>query len=220
MKKIGLLAGLLLLAALAAASPATARRTGVSGSFKLDAHAHSSEFGGPSGEETLFPTTPVPIPISPGDYSYSSIPCDKPAPFNDVSLSFSPDYPGMAEPASTRSLIEPTIVKVGRGGDHGRLAGGLTTIVCQSGDEMLFSFRGTFRQTSANEVRFHGHFHATGGTGAFEDLMGHGSIQGTFTCLPATLAHQGAQTCAELGVFSDSVFTLRGSYADPTVPTT
>jgi hypothetical protein len=84
---------------------------------------------------------------------------------------------------------------------------------------MLFSFKGNFSQTSANEVRFHGHFRTTGGTGAFEDLTGHGSIQGAFTCLPATLENQGAQTCADLGAFSDSVFTLRGSYADQTVPT-
>ena len=42
-------------------------------------------------------------------------------------------------------------------------------------------------------------------------------MKGEFTCLPAILQREGAGSCAELGVFSDAIFRLRGSYADPTV---
>jgi hypothetical protein len=97
----------------------------------------------------------------------------------------------------------------------GTVQGQITTILCVNGKEsknqLFITFEGTFKQTG-KEVRFTGTFEITGGTGVFEDITGEGTITGEFTCLPS----RGA-TCAELGVLSDAVFSLQGTFADPTV---
>ncbi len=46
----------------------------------------------------------------------------------------------------------------------------------------------------------------------FEDITGEGTITGALTCLASRDA-----TCAQLGVLSDAVFSLQGSFSDPTV---
>ena len=76
---------------------------------------------------------------------------------------------------------------------------------------LFITFEGTYKQTGG-EVRFTGTFDITGGTGVFEDVTGEGNITGAFTCLPAREA-----TCAQLGVLSDAVFSLQGTFSDPTV---
>lgn len=229
MKKACLFLALMAVAPLVAVNPAAAQRpgtpaSGARGGFSLSVHTHSSQFQGPSGAGTLFPTDPLPTPITEGsDFSYSSIPCSRPAPFNDRSLSFDPDYPGIQDPASTRHFIQGTLTKLSPRGDRGRIEGTLTTILCRNGqesqDRISFAFRGRFHQTSENEMRVTGRYWIIGGTGTFQDLTGRGSINGSITCLPITLTRTGAESCADLGVFSDAVFSLEGTYADPTVPT-
>lgn len=215
-----LVLGLVAVVTLAATTPALAeRRSG----FALNVHAHSTEFGAPSGASTLYPTTPLAIPVTEASASYSAIPCEVPAPFNDRSLTFNPEYPGLDSPASTRSLLELTVTEMlgdpERGQSGGRVQGTLTTLVCLTGDEIFIDFEGTFDARAANELVFHrATFEITGGTGEFADLEGEGKMTGSLRCLPIVLANNDAADCVELGAYSDAVFELRGTFSDPTMP--
>jgi hypothetical protein len=188
----------------------------------MSVHTHSSEFGGPSGPGTLFETTPLPFPPSPGSFSYSSIPCERPAPFNDAALVFEPGYPGVASPAAVRHLIRGTLVPTGRSADQGVVRGAITTILCenrvQQPDQMSFTFHGRYRLASDNQIFLTGTFRLVGGEGRFADMRGAGSLEGEITCLPPILQREGAANCADLGAFSDAIFRLRGSFFDPSVP--
>lgn len=217
-----------LLASLALVAPANAARpesppTGAGGKFSLTVHTHSSEFRGPGGAPTLFETDPLSSPITEGtegeDFSYSSVSCADPAPFNDVALNFNPDYPGIEDPASVRHFVEGNVADVDKSGRTGAIEGTITTFLCEKGeegDEIHIAYEGRFVQTSDNEARLAGTFEITGGTGRFADLAGEGRIRGSFTCLPLVLEREGAESCAELGVYSDAVFELKGTYEDPT----
>ncbi len=198
---------------------------GARGEISLDVHTHSSEFGSPSGRPTLFETTPLPFAITKGaNFSYSAIPCEFPAPFNDRALNFTPDYPGIEDPAAVRYLVEGTVTKAMRSGERGTVKGTITTFLCegkQEGDKIFIEFEAQFVVTSENVATVEGTFRITGGTGRFEDITGSGSFTGDpgFTCLPPVLRRNQAENCADLGAFSDAVFDLRGSFQDPTVPT-
>ena len=212
---------LTLVAVLAMGAPAGAQQNspeeGLSGQMSLSVHSHSSQF-----TDTLFQTNPLDYPATEGDqFSYSSIPCSRPAPFNDRSLEFNPDYPGIEDPASTRHFVEGTITSVDENGRTGTIEGTITTILCVDGQEsehtITTAFEGRFVETP-NGLRIVGTYEIVDGTGVFEDLEGDGRITGTITCLPSTLERQAAESCAELGVYSDAVFQLHGSFEDPTVP--
>lgn len=214
MRKTSLFVAMVALASLVTLSPAAAakppsRDKGVSGNISLTVHAHSSQF-----TDTLFPTSPVPFPVTgTSTGTYSSIPCSRPAPFNDTALDFTPDFPGTEDPASVRHFVEVTLTPTQ--GNKGTIEGDITTILCVNGEEsenrLFITFEGTYKQT-AGEVRFQGTFEITGGTGVFADITGAGTITGALTCL----AGRGA-TCAQLGVLSDAVFSLQGTFSDPTV---
>jgi hypothetical protein len=212
MLKKPLFVALAVLAFSATMGPAAARPPtsddGASGTISLTVHAHSSQF-----TDTLFPTSPLPFPVTEqSSGTYSSIPCSRPAPFNDTALDFTPDYPGIEDPASVRHFVEATLTPTT--GNMGTVEGEITTILCLDGEEtqnqLFIAFEGTYKQTGG-EVRFTGTFEITGGTGIFEDITGEGTITGVFTCLPSREA-----TCAQLGVLSDAVFSLEGTYSDPT----
>ena len=213
MRKTFLLVALAFLGSIAGISPAAAAKPpsddGASGNISLTVHAHSSQF-----TDTLFPTSPVPFPVTePSSGTYSSIPCSRPAPFNDTALDFTPDFPGIEDPASVRHFVEVTLTPTQ--GNKGTVEGEITTILCLDGEEsenqLFITFEGTYKQT-AGEVRFQGTFEIVGGTGVFEDITGEGTITGALTCLAGRDA-----TCAQLGVLSDAVFALQGSFSDPTV---
>lgn len=203
------LVAVLLPAGAAAAAPP--EKEGLSGRITFRPHTHTEGLT-PSGAPTLFPTDPAPVPLTEGDYSYSSIPCDSPAPFNDISLDFSPSYPDLADPASTRSLIEITVVDA----EAGTVEGTVTSIVCATGEQIVYSFEGRFTNTSDDQAAFVGTFEIVSGTGRFADLEGSGRARGVLTCLEPVLARAGAEDCADLGFYSDAVMTLRGSFSDPT----
>jgi hypothetical protein len=212
MRKKSLFVALAILASLATISPAAAKPPssdgGASGNISLTVHAHSSQF-----TDTLFPTSPLPFPVTQkSSGTYSSIPCSQPAPFNDTALDFTPDFPGIEDPASVRHFVEVTLTPTE--GNKGTVEGEITTILCVDGEEsenqLFITFEGTYKQTGG-EVRFTGTFEITGGTGVFEDIAGEGNITGAFTCLPSREA-----TCARLGVLSDAVFSLQGTFSDPT----
>ena len=219
MKKAILFLSLVLLAPVVALAPAGAQQR-TSGSFTMSVHTHSSTFGSPTGAPTLFQTAPLSTAVAQGsEFSYSSISCSTPAPFNDRSLDFTPNVPGVSDPASTRHLIEGTVEFFTSGG-RGYVTGTITTILCRNGqdlgDRIFFSFRGELRRTSANDLQIRGAFRITGGRGIFADISGSGSINGSLTCLPPILAREGASSCADLGAFSDAVLFLDGVFSDPT----
>lgn len=182
---------------------------GASGSMSLTVHTHSSQL-----TDTLFPTSPLPFPITEESTgTYSSIPCSRPAPFNDTALDFTPDYPGIDDPASVRHFVEVTATPTK--GNQGTVEGEITTILCEDGEEsenrIFFTFEGTYKQTGG-ELKIQGTYTITGGSGVFADMTGGGTISGVITCLEGRDA-----TCAQLGVFSDAVFSLQGTFSDPTV---
>lgn len=211
MQNMCLLAAFALAATLAAVNQAAAKPdkgNGASGNISLTVHAHSSEY-----TDTLFATTPLPYPVTePSTGTYSSIPCSRPAPFNDTALDFTPDYPGIDDPASVRHFVEASLTPTR--GNQGTVEGEITTILCLDGEEtdntISITFEGTYKQTGG-DVNFQGTFEITGGTGTFEDMTGEGTITGSFTCLPFHEA-----TCAEMGALTDAVFRLQGTYSDPT----
>lgn len=222
MKTFSLLA-LALVASLGIVPAASAQTTqdGASGGMSLTVHTHSSQFGGPGGSGTMVATDPIDFPREQreGSFSYSSISCATPAPFNDRALNFNPDYPGIKDPAPVRHVVEGTITEFS--GRTGTAEGTITTFLCEDGeetDQIITSFEGRVRETSDNQMRFIGTYEITGGTGRFSDLSGMGSMTGEFTCLPKILEREDAASCAELGVFSDAIFRLKGQYSDPTAP--
>lgn len=193
----------------ALAAPPT--EEGLRGRITFRPHTHTSGFT-PSGAPTLFPTDPAPVPLTEGNYSYSAIPCDRPAPFNDVSLDFNPGYPDLEDPASTRSLIELTVVDA----EAGTVEGTVTSILCATGEQIVYSFEGRFTRVSDDLAAFVGAFEIASGTGRFSDLEGSGRVRGALTCLQPVLEQAGAEDCADLGFYSDAVMTLRGGFTDPT----
>ncbi len=208
MRKKFLFVALAILASFATVGPAAAKPPssdgGASGNISLTVHAHSSQF-----TDTLFPTSPLPFPVT--DQStgtYSSIPCSRPAPFNDTALDFTPDFPGIEDPASVRHFVEVTLTPTE--GNKGTVEGEITTILCLEGQEsenrIFFSFEGTFKQ-AGDKLRIDGTFEITGGTGIFADIIGEGTISGEITCFNVR--------CAERGVYSDLAFALEGTFSDP-----
>ncbi len=177
--------------------PKRRESSGGEGEISLDVHTHSSKFGSPSGRPTLFQTTPLPFSITKGaNFSYSSIQCKFPAPFNDKALNFTPDYPGITDPAAVRFLVEGTVTKTMQSGERGTVEGTITTFLCengQEGDQIFIEFEAQFVVTSENVATVEGTFRITGGTGRFENITGSGSFTGDpgFTCLPVVLQKPG-----------------------------
>lgn len=235
MKKLSLLLALAVLMALVAINPATAQpspesaRSQASGGFSLNVHTHSSN--NPADPNLLFPTQRLAFPITEGStFSYSSRQCELSAPFNQVGLNFNPPYPGFDNPVPVRHRARDTIVS--GDAEKGTIEGIITTVICEtrngvqteSEHSIITAFRGHYRLISPDEARITGSYEILGGTGTFENLTGHGSIQASLTCL-------GDATCAQLSHFTDFVAPpppseldpqrpgLRGSYKDPDVTT-
>lgn len=210
-----------LIALLATSGPAAAQQNRrpdnaqATGGIAISVHAHSSEFDSPGGVDPLVGTQPLDYDFEEGDsFSYASIPCDVSAPFNDESLSFNPDFAGIDDPASARYIIEGTVTEYDEATGEGTVEGTLTVILCEDGEEgdrIFLEYEGTFVKAD-DEVRITGTFDIVGGTGVFSDLDGQGSINGSLLCLPEVLENAGAESCEDLGAFSDAVFQLHGTY--------
>jgi hypothetical protein len=211
---VGALVVLTALMPMGAAAAAPPTEEGVSGRFTFRPHTHTSGLT-PSGDPTLVATDPAPVPLDEGTFTYSSLSCEDPAPFNDVSLDFNPSYPGIDDPASTRSVIEITVVDA----EAGTVEGTVTTFLCENGqetDQIVYAFEGTTTAVSDNQAALVGTFEVVSGTGPFADLEGSGRLRGALTCLQPVLEQAGAESCADLGFYSDAVMTLRGQFSDPT----
>ncbi len=222
MKRTACIVALALVSSLFTVGPVRAAKPepsqGASGTFTLTVHTHSSKFRGPGGAPLLKRTKPLSFDIREGErFSYASVECESPAPFNDVALDFNPDYPGIDDPAAVRHVVEGMVVE--DSGDTGEIEGTITTFLCDDGDEgdrILFEFEAEFRRISDNRVLLSGTFDIEGGTGRFQDITGEGEFSGELTCLPSVLQRAGASSRGDLGVFSDFVAELSGSFSDRT----
>lgn len=212
----------------ASAAPPDAQ-DGTKGSVSIDVVGLTSTVGTPSRAPTLVPTTGLEIPVTEGsNFSFSSIECSSgPAPFNEVGLEFSPDFPGLEDPAPIRSVVEGTVTDVNPSGG-GTIEGSITTFLCENGeetDQIVTSFTARFRPTSDDQVvlmggtlettgglGLNGKFTITEATGQFEGLNGDGRLRGQLTCLPITLMRNEATDCADLGLFSEALLDLDGRF--------
>lgn len=235
--------GLALGSVLATSAPASAAGS-ASGSISLDAFTLTgTQFGTPSGRPTLVPTEPFKIDgdrngqnitVAEGEFfTTSSIACSSPqARFNNKGLAFNPDFPGLQDPAPIRSVIEGTVTSVSPSGIRGTVKGTITTFLCENGKEtakIVIAFESEFRRTGKRMLELmggpvkttgglelrNGTFTIVRGTGRFDSLTGSGTVTGQFTCLPGTLERKDARSCAELGAFSEAIFQLDGTFADP-----
>jgi len=212
----------------ASAAPADApERT--RGAIAIDAVALTSTVGTPSGQPTLVPTTGLKAPVTEGSaFSFSSTACSNTsARFNQVGLQFTPDFPGLTDPAPIRSVVAGTVTKVNPSG-RGSVEGTITTFLCEAGketDQIVSSFTARFRPTSDDQVvlmggplvttgglGLKGRFTITEATGRFEGLTGKGRLRGQFTCLPGTLMRNSASDCEDLGLFSEALLDLDGRF--------
>lgn len=138
-----------------------------------------------------------------------SIPCDVPAPHNDRALRITPEYPGVDNPDAVRHDVDGTVTEYD--GRRGTIEGTITTVHCDTGDEIYFAYTARFVE-AGDDVRIQrGTWEITGGTGIFSDLDGEGTLSGRLTCLPLVLEGNEADSCEELGAYSDAVLRLRGS---------
>jgi hypothetical protein len=196
-----------------------------------------TQYGTPSGQPTTVATDPVSIPVTRGDtFTYSTITCASAfPPWNSFGLHLEPDMAGVDEGAgdqgaSVRHELSGTVTKH-RADGSGRLRGTITTHLCENGvrtDRIVSRYRASFRPTAATSVpligggpvpttgglAIRGTFKITGGTGAFDDLEGHGRLLGQLTCLPASLMRNAKSDCAALGGYSEVPFQLRGVYME------
>ncbi len=199
-----------------AASPALAQTEDQNdGAFVMSAHAHS-EFGSPGGADLLFDADALDYDFEEGEnFSYSSIECDEPAPHNDRALRIAPDYPGVDNPDAVRHDIDGTVTEYD--GRTGTIEGTITTVHCDSGDEIHFDYEARFVEAGDKLQIRGGTWEITGGTGIFSDLEGEGRLTGQLTCLPLVLERHEADSCEELGAYSDAVLRLHGQWSDETV---
>lgn len=228
--------GVALAASLMAAGPAAAQQ---SGQLRMTIHTHSND--DPVWTGLQFPTDRLSYAVTPGEtFSYSSRTCEGRAPFNDVGLNFTPDYPGVDDDADSAAKVRYRIqgTVIASAGDRGAVQGTITVVLC-SGDVatsnvIVADFWAQYIRISNNALQVFGGFQIspTQSTGTFRDMQGGGRLEGRFVCL----AHQGnpaAPSCAQLGHFTDFVGHsgdptlgpgvlqpgLVGSYVDPTVTT-
>jgi hypothetical protein len=115
-----------------------------------------TQFGTPSGQPTTVPTDPLAIPVSPGDhFLYSTITCASPfPPWNSVGLHFTPDYSGIADPASVRHEFEGTVTHAS--GNRGTVQGTITSYLCEGGvrtDQIVVSYQAAFSPARPAQCR-------------------------------------------------------------------
>jgi hypothetical protein len=233
MKKLSLLlaSASALVLPLAGAGPAHAEQAAASGQVQMTVHTHS-------GAGLLFPFQRLPYNFGQGStFAYSSRLCNASAPFNDIGLNFTPDYPGVdtnaTHAARVRHGIQGTVTEYA--GPRGVIEGTLTTTLCvqdnsgtwvPSGNVLISHFTAQYILQAENDLHLYGgfQFSPTESTGTFRDMQGGGRFEARLTCL-------GLSSCVPGGVFTDFVAStgdpnlpagqlqpgLTGSYYDPTV---
>ena len=220
--------------AMVVASPAQAQRSpqrSASGDVSMTVHTHSNGV-------LMFPTERLPFNFTVGDtFAYSSRICSGNAPFNDIGLNFTPNYPGVDEgprsAARVRHWAQGTIVQAA--GNRGVVHGTITTALCvrdasgawvPSQHVIVSRYVARYELRSPNDLHLNGvfRFSPSESSGTFRDLQGGGRFEARLTCL-------GATSCAPAGEFHDFVSStgnpslpagqlqpgMNGSFYDPTV---
>ena len=224
MKKLYALLGSATVAALVTTGPAGAapkepKETKLSGGVEMTIHTHSND--DPDFPGLLFESDRLSYNFKPGeDFSYSSRTCNGRAPFNDLGLNFTPDYPGVDDDAddtaAVRHHVEGTVTKVT--GNTGTIKGTITTVLCttvpdgpdpdtapdavdETTSAIVSKFRVEYQRVSNDVLAVDGTFRFSPGqsTGTFKGLKGEGTLEGAFTCLGAT------NVCETRGFYTDFV---------------
>lgn len=227
MKKLYALLGSATVAALvttgpAGAAPVAPEMTNLNGRVETTIHTHSND--DPDFPDLLFNSDRLSYDFVRGeDFSYSSRTCDGRAPFNDLGLNFTPDYPGVDEDAddtaAVRHHVEGRVTEVQ--GDRGTIVGTITTVLCQTvldaggnpvivdGDpvrvettsSIVSKFKVRYILATNDLLAVNGRFtfSPSRSTGTFKGIEGNGTLQGAFTCLGTT------NVCSERGSFTDFV---------------
>lgn len=231
MKKLSsLLFASALLVPLAAAGPAGAQTQYASGQVQMTVHTHSAGV-------LQFPSQRLPYNFTAGStFAYSSRTCSGNAPFNDIGLNFTPNYPGVDDNASGAARVRHGVdgVITSRFGNQGTVRGRIRTQLCvqvngvwtASPNILVSYFQGHLILQAENDLHVYGgfQFSPTESTGTFRDIQGGGRFEARFTCL-------GRTSCAPLGEFHDFVAStgnpalppgqlqpgMTGSFFDPTV---
>ena len=225
-----------LIAAAAAVLPmtASAARPEASGHISIQQQTFAgTQFGTPTGNPTLAATDPLELPLTEGEtFTTSTIRCDAgPAPYNNNGLQFTPNFPGLVDPAPIRSYVTGTVTQA-KSGERGKIEGTITSYVCEGGqptDMLTERYWGHYapssqtqlvlrggRMTTTGGIAVDGRFKISEGTGRFADMKGSGEIWMQLTCFPSTLSRNAATDCADLGAYADAVPFLEGRYMDPT----
>jgi len=227
MKKFCALLGAATVAGLVTSAPAGAapqapELSNLNGKVEATIHTHSND--DPEFADLLFDSDRLSFNFLKGeDFSYSSRTCDGRAPFNDLGLNFTPDYPGVDDDAddtaAVRHHVEGRVTQVQ--GDRGTIAGTITTVLCQtvldaSGNPVIVAgdpvrvettssivskFKVRYIRATNDLLAVNGRFtfSPSKSTGTFEGINGNGTLQGAFTCLGTT------NVCSERGFFTDFV---------------
>lgn len=188
----------------------------------MTVHTHSNI--DPVWTGLLFPTDRLSFNFAQGeDFTYSSRPCSLPAPFNELGLDFSPNYPGVDDDAdgtaAVRHRVEGTVTEVK--GDRGTIEGTITSVLCvtedgkrvESENVIVTHFVAKYRRASDNELALTGQFRIspTLSTGTFAGLEGHGSTGRASPAWPtfATCLSPPAQRAATSPISSASAAIRR-----------
>ena len=201
----------------AAAAQPSGSKTEAAGGFKMTVHSHS-------GPRLLFPADTLSYNFTEGEsFAYSSRPCAGRAPFNDLGLNFTPDYPGVDDDAdgtaAVRHHVQGTVTEVNGNGQTGTIEGTITSVLCQNkaetGNVIVTNFTTRYRVVGDNLIRLTGQFELspTKSTGTFAGITGHGSIKAVLTCL-AFDRGTSEDTCADIGQYTDFV-AARGDLSKP-----
>lgn len=229
-KPFSLLLASAFLVPLAGAGPAGAQTLAASGQVQMTVHSHSAGV-------LQFPSQRLPFNFTAGTtFAYSSRICSGNAPFNDIGLNFTPNYPGVDDNASSAARVRHGVTGTitSWNGAQGTVQGKIRTVLCVqvagvwtvSQHVLVSNFEGQLILQAPNDLHLYGgfQFSPTESTGTFRDIQGGGRIEARFTCL-------GLSSCAPLGEFHDFVSStgnpnlpagqlqpgMTGSFYDPTV---
>lgn len=233
MKKLSsLLFASAFLVPLAGAGPAGAQTLTASGQVQMTVHSHSAGV-------LQFQSQRLPYNFTTGStFAYSSRVCSGNAPFNDIGLNFTPNYPGVDDNPSSAARVRHGVTGAvtSWNGSQGTVRGKIQTVLCQqvsgvwtaSQHVLVSNFEGQIILAAPNDLHLYGgfQFSPTESTGTFRDIQGGGRMEARFTCL-------GQSSCAPLGEFHDFVSStgnpnlpagqlqpgMTGSFYDPTVTT-
>ena len=215
MKRFYLLLGIVSALSVAASGPAVAQvQRPASGQVQMTVHAHSAG-------TLLFPSDRLSFNFTEGEtFAYSSRLCSGNAPFNDVGLNFTPDYPGVDNDADStarvRHGVQGTVTVAA--GNRGVIIGTIRTVLCvqnangtwtESPNVIVSRFVAQYILLAPNDLHLYGgfQFSPSESTGTFRDLQGGGRFEARLTCL-------GQTSCAPGGQFTDFI----SSTGDPTLP--